>query len=44
MDKNTKISLRVNIAERLMLLKHFGESYSDVIERLLNVKSMKKQK
>lgn len=32
----TKISVDIETVERLMKLKHVGDSYSDVVDRLLD--------
>jgi len=38
MDKNTKVSLNRELANKLKSMKKVGETYSDVIWKLLEVK------
>lgn len=41
---NTKVQLKREVVERLMKLKQIGDSYTDVIRRLLDSQEVKKER
>jgi len=42
-DKKTKVELETELLNELIKLKQVGDSYSDVIRRLLNLKEKNKK-